>query len=82
MRTWSALATASILASAVAGCSERPQALSGKPGANYSGKPDTPAYKAQSTAYSAGNFQSGDRAGWEKAIKARTDGQNEYARVR
>jgi hypothetical protein len=82
MRKTVALATAVLAAVVLSGCAERAQNLSAKPGANYSGKPDTAPWKAQATPYSAGNFQAGDKAAWEKAIKVRADGQNEYARVR
>jgi hypothetical protein len=82
MRKTVALVAAAALAAALSGCAERAQNLSAKPGANYSGKPDTAPWQAQPTAYSAGNFNAGDKAGWEKAIKVRNAGQNEYARVR
>ncbi len=56
----------------LAGCGEKTQVTVYKQG-QYQGKPDTrPWDNAQ--------FKN-DRAAWEKAIKARTDSQNEYARV-
>jgi hypothetical protein len=39
----------------------------------YSGKPDTQPW--------AGEQFKGDRLAWERAIKARTNGQNEYSRA-
>jgi hypothetical protein len=56
----------------VAGCGELPQATSYKQG-QYRGKPD-------SQSWEGGDFK-GDRVAWEKAIKARNNGQNEYARI-
>lgn len=56
----------------LAGCGEKTQVTVYKQG-QYQGKPDKqPWDNAQ--------FKN-DRAAWEKAIKARTVGQNEYARV-
>jgi hypothetical protein len=39
----------------------------------YQGKPDTRPWD--------GDAFKGDRAAWEKAIKARNEGQDEYSRV-
>lgn len=56
----------------VAGCGEQSQVTVYKQG-QYQGKPDAlPWDNAQ--------FNN-DRAAWEKAIKARTSGQDEYSRV-
>jgi hypothetical protein len=56
---------------AVAGCGEKPAVTVYKQG-EYSGKPDTRPW--------AGEAFKGDRLAWERAIKARTNGQNEYVR--
>jgi hypothetical protein len=55
-----------------AGCGESPSVTVYKQG-QYQGKPDT-------RPWDGANFN-GDRAAWEKAIKARNEGQNEYSRV-
>ncbi len=56
----------------LAGCGEKTQVTVYKQG-QYQGKPDARPWD---------NTQfKGDRAAWDKAIKARTVGQNEYARV-
>jgi hypothetical protein len=55
----------------IAGCGEKPTATVYKKG-EYSGKPDTQPW--------AGEPFKGDRLAWERAIKARTNGQNEYSR--
>ncbi|MGQ0525021.1 MAG: hypothetical protein ACT4P8_15335 [Betaproteobacteria bacterium] len=57
---------------AVAGCGEKAQVTVYKQG-QYQGKPDKQPWD---------NAQfNNDKQGWEKAIKARAEGQNEYARV-
>ena len=56
----------------VAGCGEQSQVTVYKQG-QYQGKPDARPWD---------NAQfNNDRAGWEKAIKARNGGQDEYARA-
>ena len=55
----------------VAGC-ERPQKVAYKDG-HYAGKPDTPAWD--------GPRFKGDRAEWQRVIKARNLRQNEYERT-
>ena len=57
----------------VAGCGERPQGVNYKQG-SYSGKPDTPPYKAAPF--------NGDKTKWEHALEARAQNQNEYKRIR
>ena len=59
-------------AALVAGCGELPQTTSYKQG-QYRGKPD-------SLSWEGGDFK-GDKVAWEKAIKARNNGQNEYVRI-
>ena len=64
----SALAAAGALALVVAGCGDKPMVY--KQG-EYQGKPDTKPWA---------NAQFKDnQAEWEKAIKARTQGQDEYS---
>ena len=53
------------------GCGERPSVTVYKQG-QYQGKPDTRPWE--------GEAFKGDKLAWEKAIKARNNGQNEYAR--
>jgi len=66
----SALAAAGALALVLAGCGDRPMVY--RQG-EYQGKPDTkPWANAQ--------FKD-DQVEWEKAIKARTRGQDEYSRT-
>jgi len=56
----------------LAGCGEMPQVTVYKQG-QYQGKPDKQAWDND-------RFK-GDRAAWEKTIKARNGSQNEYARI-
>ena len=56
----------------LAGCGEKTQVTVYKQG-QYQGKPDTRPWDNE-------RFKN-DRAAWDKAIKARTVGQNEYARI-
>ena len=66
----SALAAAGALALVLAGCGDRPMVY--KQG-QYQGKPDTKPWA---------NAQFKDnQVEWEKAIKARTQGQDEYSRA-
>ncbi len=66
------LATAAAAVVAVTGCGEKATVTVYKQG-QYQGKPDArPWDNAQ--------FKN-DRTGWEKAIKARNGGQDEYARA-
>jgi hypothetical protein len=66
------LVAAVVLAAFAAGCGERPTVTVYKKG-EYQGKPDT-------QPWSGGQFK-GDQPAWEKAIKARTNNQNEYSRT-
>lgn len=61
-----------VAAAALAGCGEKASVTVYKQG-KYQGKPDNVPW--QGTAFN------GNQAEWEKAIKARTVGQNEYVRV-
>jgi hypothetical protein len=68
---WGAIVAGAVLLLA-AGCGESPTVTVYKQG-QYQGKPDT-------RPWDGGTFN-GDRSAWEKAIKARNEGQNEYSRV-
>ncbi len=59
-------------AALVAGCGELPQTTFYKQG-EYRGKSD-------GVPWEGGDFK-GDKVAWEKAIKARNNGQNEYVRL-
>jgi len=65
------LAVAVALAWTVAGCGEKPTVIVYKQG-QYQGKPDMQPWDND-------QFK-GDKVAWEKAIKARNLGQNEYVR--
>ena len=66
------LAAVAALSWAVAGCGEKPSVTVYKQG-QYQGKPDKQPWDND-------QFK-GDRAAWEKAVKARNLGQNEYVRA-
>lgn len=73
MRTRAVLPVAMVLAAlGFAGCGEKPTVTVYKQG-QYQGKPDNVPW--QSAPFNNNQVE------WEKAIKARTDGQNEYLRV-
>jgi hypothetical protein len=63
---------AAALAFAAAGCGEKATVTVYKQG-QYQGKPDQQPWDNE-------QFK-GDRAAWEKAVNARTLGQNEYVRI-
>ena len=66
------LATAVVLAWSVAGCGEKSTVTVYKQG-QYQGKPDMQPWD--------GDLFKGDKTAWEKAVKARNLGQNEYVRI-
>jgi hypothetical protein len=70
MKRWLAIAIAAGLAAA-AGCGEKTSVTVYKQG-QYQGKPDRRPWDND-------QFK-GDKTAWESAIKARSDGQNEYSR--
>jgi hypothetical protein len=72
MRKVLALAIVAALPFAVAGCGEQ-QAVTVYKQGQYQGKPDKQPWDND-------QFK-GDKLAWEKAVKARNDGQNEYTRV-
>jgi hypothetical protein len=72
MRTLLVIAAAVALTGVVAGCGEKTSVTVYKQG-QYQGKPDKQPWDND-------QFK-GDKAAWEKAVKARNVGQNEYVRV-
>jgi hypothetical protein len=66
------LALGAMAALVIAGCGERPQVINYKQG-KYQGKPDQPPYAAAPF--------NGDQAKWDRDIRTRTQGQNEYKRI-
>ena len=62
------------------GCGEREQNASYKDG-KYRGKPDGRPWESQPPAYVPGGWAKGDRIEWEKQMRARSAGQNEYQRI-
>jgi len=57
---------------AVSACGEQPQVVSVEPGKSAAKVDDRP--------YDGDRFK-GDRAAWERALRARADHQNEYKRM-
>ena len=72
MRKLLLVAVAAVLALVAAGCGEKPTVTVYKQG-QYQGKPDKQPWDNE-------QFK-GDKVAWEKALKARNVGQNEYERV-
>jgi hypothetical protein len=72
MRTLLVIAAAVALTGVVAGCGEKTSVTVYKQG-QYQGKPDKRPWDND-------QFK-GDKAAWEKAVKSRNLGQNEYVRV-
>ena len=72
MGTVARFALVALGAFALAACGERPQVINYKQG-KYQGKPDNLPWQ--------GAPFNNNQAEWEKAIKARNVGQNEYVRV-
>jgi hypothetical protein len=70
-KRWLFVAAAALLPFITAGCGESRSVTVYKQG-QYQGKPDTRPWD--------GEAFKGDKVAWEKAIKARNNGQNEYAR--
>ncbi len=66
------LVVVAVLPLFAAGCGESPSVTVYKQG-QYQGKPDTQPW--------AGERFKGDKVAWENAVKARTENQNEYARI-
>lgn len=78
---FSTLVLAAATVVALGACSDRPQGGPLESGA-YQGKPDTHPWAGDSTAFEAGSFKRGDKASWEAALRARSDAQNEYVRIK
>ncbi len=72
MRKTVLIAIAVVLPLMAAGCGEKPTATVYKQG-EYQGKPDMQPW--------SGDPFKGDKAAWEKALKARNERQNEYVRI-
>jgi len=72
MRKLLLVAVAAALPLVAAGCGEKPTVTVYKQG-QYQGKPDKQPWDNE-------QFK-GDKVAWEKALKARNVGQNEYERV-
>ena len=72
MRKLLAIAAAMALGGVAAGCGEKSSVTVYKQG-QYQGKPDKQPWDND-------QFK-GDRGAWEKAVKARNLGQNEYLRI-
>ncbi len=72
MRRAIAVLAEAIAAGALAGCGERPNVTVYKQG-KYQGKPDN-------VPWASAPFNN-NQVEWEKAIKARNNGQNEYVRI-
>lgn len=66
------LAGVALCIAAIGGCGEKPSVTVYKQG-KYQGKPDNVPWQGQPF--------NNNKADWEKAIKARNNGQNEYLRV-
>ncbi len=64
-----------LVALAVAGCSEKPQML-------QAGRTDTSAYTGTGKAFVSKDWKPGDKLSWESHLKARSQyGQNDYTRM-
>ena len=65
----------------LAACTEKPQTNS--EGVKYDASPwsGTGKQTNNGTVFTASGWQVGDKAAWERQIKGRTNGQNEYNRV-
>jgi hypothetical protein len=72
---WSAWICPALLGLALAGC-EHSQADAAR-----LKKADAKASQGAAKAYTAGGWTPGDDASWQNEIRARTQGQNEYARI-
>ena len=72
MKRVAVIAAVVVAAAGFAGCGEKPNVTVYKQG-KYQGKPDSVPW--------AGTAFNNNQTEWEKAIKARNNGQNEYLRV-
>lgn len=60
----------------LAGCGETDQSLAAD---RY--QPDTPAYKGVNNAFAEKDWTAGNKASWEKQLRARAQYQNEYLKT-
>jgi hypothetical protein len=60
---------------ALAACGERSQELGAR-----QVKSDKPAFQGGDAPFTAPGWSAGERASWEQQLRARAQGQNEYAR--
>lgn len=77
------VAVAALVAAAgLAGCGEQEQVIVYQQG-KYQGKHDTRSWENEpgSSLYTTSKWKAGDKSGWETALKARNQNQNEYVRV-
>ena len=74
--------TAALAVLGLPGCGEQEQVVVYKQG-KYQGKPDTKPWENEPGAslYTTSKWSKGDKTGWETAVKARNQNQNEYARA-
>ena len=63
-----------VLCRGLAACGDKPQTAGSR-------KVDEHAYDGPATAYTAGDWKAGDRAGWDAQMRTRAQGQNEYSRT-
>jgi hypothetical protein len=80
-RTIIASISALLLTAGLAACGEQAQESSGQRVAGTTVKHDTQPWAGDPLAHEAGGFTRGDKASWDKALDARTQAQNEYARI-
>jgi hypothetical protein len=64
------------------GCGEKEQVIAYQQG-KYQGKPDTRPWDSNPAAslHTTSQWTKGDKGSWEKALRARAQGQNEYVRI-
>jgi hypothetical protein len=75
-------AAALIVAAGTSGCGEKDQVIVYHQG-KYQGKADTKPWENDPGAslYTTSKWKAGDKIGWETALKARNQNQNEYSRA-
>jgi hypothetical protein len=75
-------AVALIALTGLSGCGEKDQVIMYEQG-KYQGKPDTKPWNDSpgDSIYTTSTWTKGDKSSWETALKARAQGQDEYART-
>ena len=68
------------LTAGLAGCGEAEQVIVYQQG-KYQGKPDTRPWDNAPGADTTSKWTKGDKSSWEAALRARSQGQNEYVRI-